>query len=81
MMTKEKLIELNLLYKEAKPSDIIKKAFEDIEAKFRQRLFLKDKTSQESKLIGQYFEEFENGDDAQKRERNFKKWKRETHNS
>jgi len=28
MMTKEKLIELNLLYKEAKPSDIIKKAFE-----------------------------------------------------
>ena len=28
MITKEKLIELNLLYKEAKPSDIIKKAFE-----------------------------------------------------
>lgn len=40
--------------------EIIKKAFEDIEAKFRQRLFLKDKTLQQSQLIRQYLVEFEN---------------------
>jgi hypothetical protein len=56
----QKCLFVNFSFNQDNHIEIIKKAFEDIEAKFRQRLFLKDKTLQESQLIGQYFEEFEN---------------------